>query len=193
MATRECNFAGLIFGPQFPPGVSLIFPPFPTKRREASVRSLGKQLFEDDLTLEGDFDTPGYPSTTVIIERPEMTAAVVRMLRVTDRVQGELVSGRLCALAIFITGIDKLPDENAIARVRLLVAEHALPVAERWFDQIRSDQRPLAALLCRNAATRADPSIHFAFEVAAQAFFQQFGADGNPWDMKDRQIHDLPP
>src|SRR5207249_11133737 len=105
------------------------------------------------------------------------TAAVVQWLRTVDTLNGKIVSSRMAAVTLLLTGLDRACDEQAIAHGQEIVSQRKLAVPADAFEGIRNAERPLAAILHRGATTMADPSIFMAFTALAQAFFEQFGVE----------------
>ncbi|MGH7179063.1 MAG: hypothetical protein ACREJC_16920 [Tepidisphaeraceae bacterium] len=168
----DWGFHVRIFGPAIPPGVILKFPPFPENQQGPVLESIRSRMRTDKPTLRGDLKIPGYPPLTMLIERPLHTSAVVHWIRGAKREGNRMVSGRLPAASALLSGRDAKADDSALHRVAELCAQGRLPVLVEQVFGLRKDERPLAALFCRDGAVKGDPSIYFGFTLVAQAFFE---------------------
>ena len=152
-----------------------------TARLPESALFALKQTFKAELLkpqynpLQLRLQYPGYADLSVSIRKFNDTAAFVTWLRNPVVEQGKITGGERVAVSLMLTGIDTEADASVVEKARVV-----FPNGANFTAAAENEVKPCVVALCM--ANGSDPFVFTCIERLAEAFFDQFGTEGNKDD-----------
>jgi hypothetical protein len=169
----ESGFAARVFAPK---GTQSKPPPLPDQFKAQLAIIIKKELLKPHDPAQILLEAPNQKPLAVSCKFVNHTAGIATWLRNPIVKDGKIINGEGHAISLLLTGIDKSADDKAIDIVASMTEIRGV---KKFTDEARKELRPIIVTLCHNFEISIDQFFVASMEMFAQAFFDQFGAQGD--------------